>query len=146
MLYRLFADIVVCLHLAFIVFVVTGALLALKWRRIAWVHIPSAVWGMLTEFFGLWCPLTPMENWLRLNGGGARYEASFIEHYIMPIIYPTELTRGLQIAFGALVLVINGAVYWTLGRRWLGRRDRCDGATRSGTAISRTAKERTERD
>ncbi len=117
MLYRFLADVVVCAHLAFIVFVLAGALLALKWRRVAWVHIPSAVWGMSTEFFGLWCPLTPLENWLRLNGGGARYEASFIEHYIMPIVYPAELTRGLQIAFGGAALVANAALYWIVSRR-----------------------------
>jgi hypothetical protein len=117
MLYRFLADVVVCAHLAFIVFVLAGALLALRWRKVAWVHVPSAAWGMSTEFFGLWCPLTPLENWLRLSGGGAAYDAGFIEHYIMPIVYPAHLTRGFQILFGSVALAANAALYWFVSRR-----------------------------
>ena len=134
MLYRLFADVVVLCHLGFIVFVLAGGLLVLRWKRLAWAHVPSITWGMSTEFFGLWCPLTPLENWLRESSGGARYEVGFIEHYIMPIVYPEGLTREMQIAMGSLALLVNGLIYGILCRKVLRARARnSSGAKDQGT-------------
>jgi uncharacterized protein DUF2784 len=123
MLYRIAADGVVLLHLAFIVFVMLGGLAVLRWRRLAWLHVPAVLWGMLVEFTGWLCPLTPLENWLRAVGGQAGYTGSFVDQYIVPIIYPTGLTRGMQIGLGCIIVAINAAVYITLLRRRLRRRD-----------------------
>lgn len=105
------ADLVVLLHFAFILFVVLGGFLALKWRRLAWVHVPAALWGALIEFSGWICPLTPLENWLRQAGGSQGYASGFVEHYLLPLIYPADLTRELQLGLGLGVLVLNGLVY-----------------------------------
>lgn len=115
--YGFLTDFIIAFHLAFIVWVLFGAFLVLKWRRLAWVHVPSVLWGMSTEFFGLWCPLTPLENWLRAQSGRTGYETSFIEYHVMPIVYPAELTRELQMILGATVLVINGLVYGLILRK-----------------------------
>ncbi len=117
MSYGLMADAVLVLHLAFIAFVVIGGLAVLRWPRLAWVHIPAALWGALIEFGGWICPLTPLENSLRKLGGETGYSGGFIDHYLTSMIYPDGLTRTTQFAVGALVLVINGFVYWTLWRR-----------------------------
>ena len=117
MVYRLLTDSVILFHFAFIVFVIFGGLLVWKWTRLAWVHLPSMAWGALNELFGLWCPLTPLENWLRETGGTARYQTGFIEHYIMPVVYPAGLTRELQLVMGSAVVVINGLLYGLLVRR-----------------------------
>ena len=111
MVYKLSADIVLLLHLAFIVFVVFGGLLALKNIKWAWLHVPAALWGGLVEFTGWFCPLTPLENWLRLKAGDGTYQDSFISHYLLPLIYPVELTRHLQIILGAGVVLISLIVY-----------------------------------
>jgi hypothetical protein len=111
MLYRLLADAVVVLHLGFVGFVVLGGLLALRWPRAAWVHLPAAMWGVWIEFTGRICPLTPLENWLRRQGGEAGYSASFVEHYLIPLLYPAALTRELQWTLGGLVIAVNAAVY-----------------------------------
>lgn len=124
MWYRLLADAVLVLHLAFIMFVVIGGLAVLRWPRLAWLHIPAAVWGALIEFAGWICPLTPLENALRERGGEAGYSGGFIDHYITSIIYPGGLTRTMQFGIGALVLAVNGYVYWKLWqRRRSGARD-----------------------
>jgi Protein of Unknown function (DUF2784) len=117
MLYRIAADGVVLLHLAFIVFVMIGGLAVLRWRRLAWLHVPAVLWGGLVEFTGWLCPLTPLENRLRAAGGDAGYAGSFVDQYIVPIIYPAGLTRGMQIALGLFIVAINVAVYITLLRR-----------------------------
>lgn len=117
MWYRLLADAVLVLHLAFVTFVVIGGLAVLRWPRLAWIHIPVAAWGALIEFGGWICPLTPLENSLRERGGETGYSGGFIDHYITSIIYPDGLTRTMQFAAGALVLAINGYVYWTLWKR-----------------------------
>jgi hypothetical protein len=109
--YRLLADAVVVLHFAFVLFVVFGGLLALRWPRALWLHAPAAVWGALIEFAGWICPLTPLENELRRRGGEAGYTGGFIEHYVLPILYPAQLTRATQLVLGALVLAINVTVY-----------------------------------
>ncbi len=117
MVARALADAVALLHLAFIVFVVLGGLLVLRRPRLAWAHLPSAVWGALIEFFGWPCPLTPLENWLRAQGGERPYAEGFIDHYVMPVLYPPGLTPAMQTALGIAVLAINAAVYLTLHRR-----------------------------
>lgn len=120
MFFRGAADLVLVVHLAFVLFVVLGGLLALRWRRVAWVHVPIALYGAMIEFVGFVCPLTPLEVWLRRRGGEAGYEGGFIEHYITAAIYPSGLTREIQLALGAAVLVLNGIVYfvwWRQGRR-----------------------------
>lgn len=111
MLFRISADLLVGLHFLFVVFVVTGGFLAWRWPRAAWVHVPVAVWGALIEFAGWICPLTPMENRLRQAAGEAGYSGGFIEHYVIPIVYPGALTRELQLALGAAVVVINAIAY-----------------------------------
>jgi len=122
MLYRTLADVVVVTHLAFIAFVLLGGLLLLRWRWVLWVHLPAAIWGLAIEIFGWICPLTPLENWLRYTGGSAGYSGGFIERYLIPIIYPAELTRELQLLFGCIVVVINVAVYFVVWRRYRTRK------------------------
>ena len=125
-LYLVFADILVVLHLAFVAFVVLGGLLAFRWPRAPWVHLPAALWGFLIEVFGWICPLTPLEVRLRRLGGEAGYEGGFVEHYLLPVLYPSELTRGHQLILGALVVVVNVGIYgvWL---RWRRRRDEVPG-------------------
>jgi len=105
------ADAVVVVHLAFVVFAVLGGLLVLRWRRVAWVHLPTVAWAALVELAGWVCPLTPLENRLREKGGSGGYEGGFIDHYLLPILYPDTLTRDVQVTLGVLVLVVNLAVY-----------------------------------
>ena len=111
MIYKLSADCVLLLHFGFIIFVVFGGLLAIKNVKWAWLHVPAAAWAGLVEFAGWICPLTPLENWLSLRAGGGTYQESFISHYLLPLIYPTELTRCLQFILGTAVLLINLLVY-----------------------------------
>lgn len=111
MLFRLMADLVVLVHLTFVIFVVVGGLLALKWRWVIWLHLPAAIWGAMIEFGGWICPLTPLENWLRHEGGEEVYTGGFIQHYIMPVLYPDGLTREIQITLGLTVVVLNLVVY-----------------------------------
>ena len=118
MLLRIAADSLVLFHLCFILFVLFGGLLALRWRRVIWLHLPAAAWGMAVEFFHLPCPLTRWENLLRHLAGQQGFGAGFIEHYIIALIYPAGLTPQIQLGLGALVLVINIAVYTRLVRRW----------------------------
>jgi hypothetical protein len=115
--YRWAADALAIVHLGFVVFVALGSLLALKWPRVAWVHVPAALWGAAIEFGGWICPLTPLENRLRLLGGEAGYEGGFVENYLLALLYPEELTRRMQVALGAIVLMVNLAAYAWLARR-----------------------------
>lgn len=112
------ADSVVLLHMGFVVFVVAGGLLVLRWKRMAWVHVPCAVWGAWIEFAGWVCPLTPLEIWLRRRAGEAGYERGFIEHYLLPVLYPSELTRPTQLVLGTAVVVLNVVLYAWVWRRW----------------------------
>lgn len=105
------ADIVVLLHFGFILFVLFGGLLVLKWPRMLWVHIPVFAWGVFIEWVGWICPLTPLEQRLRAAGGDAAYEGGFIDHYIMPLVYPPGLTREMQWILGGVVLALNSTVY-----------------------------------
>jgi len=111
LIYRALADLVLVVPLAFVLFVVLGGLLVLRWPRLAWLHVPAAVWGVLIEYTGWICPLTPLENSLRERGGGAGYSGGFIEHYIQSVLYPAGLTRGTQIVLGSLALLVNLTAY-----------------------------------
>jgi hypothetical protein len=111
LIYRALADLVLVAHLAFVLFVVLGGLLVIRWRWVAFFHIPAAVWGVLIEYCGWICPLTPLENSLRRSGGEAGYAGGFIQHYIQPVLYPAGLTRGTQIVLGSLALLVNVAAY-----------------------------------
>jgi hypothetical protein len=117
MTFRVLADVTVLLHVAFVVFVVLGGLLAARWPRLAWVHLPAAAWGAWVELAGWVCPLTPLENWLRTQAGGSAYTSGFIEHVLVPLLYPAALSRELQHALGVLVLLVNGVVYAVVVRR-----------------------------
>ena len=116
MLYRRAADLVLVAHLAFVAFVAAGGLLVLRWRRLAWVHVPVALWGIAIACVGFVCPLTPLENRLRRLGGETGYEGGFIEHYVTALLYPAGLTREAQLALGMLALAINVVVYWRVAR------------------------------
>lgn len=105
------ADAVLLLHLLFILFVVLGGLLVLRWPRLAYLHLPALLWGMTVEWTGWICPLTPLENALRVAAGEQGYSGGFIEHYVWPLIYPAGLTRGIQVALGFAVLSINAVIY-----------------------------------
>ena len=118
MTYRVLADLTVLLHLAFLVFVILGGLAVARWPRVAWVHLPCVAWGAWIELAGWVCPLTPLENRLRARGGEAGYASGFVEHYVLPVIYPDALTREIQYVFAGLVLLINALAYaWILRRR-----------------------------
>jgi hypothetical protein len=116
-IWRLLADATLVLHLAFIAFVVLGGLAVLRAPRLAWLHVPAVAWGAITEFLGLVCPLTPLENWLRRRGGETGYAGDFIEHYVTALIYPEGLTRNIQYLLGAFAIAVNVAIYWRLWRR-----------------------------
>jgi hypothetical protein len=117
MMFRGLADVVLLVHLVFVVFVALGGLLVLRWPRLAWVHVPVALYGALIEFVGFICPLTPLENAFRKRGGEAGYEGGFVEHYITAVLYPSGLTREIQIAVGIGVLALNAVIYGIVLRR-----------------------------
>jgi hypothetical protein len=114
---RLLADLVVVLHLAFILFASLGGLLVFKWPRVAWVHAPAVVWGVFIELTGRVCPLTPIERSLREAAGQEGYQGDFVEHYIIPIVYPPALTFDIQVALGVFLLGLNAVIYAWLWRR-----------------------------
>ena len=118
--YRLLADLVLMLHAGFVAFVVLGALLALRWPRVAWVHVPVVLWGAGIEFLGGICPLTPLENHWRRLAGELGYPGGFVEHYLLSALYPDGLTRQVQLFLGALVLLVNVTIY--AGVLWRRRR------------------------
>lgn len=123
--YSLLADLVVGLHLVFVLFVVLGGLFVLRWPRVAWLHLPAVAWGALIEWRGWICPLTPLEVALRRRAGEAGYQEGFLDHYVVPLLYPPGLTRELQLAMAAGVVVLNAAVYGAL--LWRRRRKRASG-------------------
>jgi hypothetical protein len=117
MLERTAADAVLVLHLGFIVFALLGAVLALRWRWMPLVHLPAAAWGVFIELTGRVCPLTYLENHFRLRAGQAGYSESFIEHYLLAVIYPSGLTREVQFVLAGIVLAVNAGIYtWLLLR------------------------------
>ena len=117
MLYRVLADAVLVFHLAFVAFAVAGGLLALRWRWVPLVHLPVLAWAAFVEFSGGTCPLTPLENALRAAGGAAGYSGGFVEHYLLTILYPAELTRTVQYVLGAGLVAFNLLVYLLVWRR-----------------------------
>ncbi|WP_394233744.1 DUF2784 domain-containing protein [Pseudomonas anguilliseptica] len=113
------ADAVVVVHLLFILFVVLGGLLVWRWREVVWLHVPAALWGVLVALMRWPCPLTPLEHSLRAAAGQAGYSVGFVEHYLLPIIYPAGLTPQIQIGLGLFVLLLNGLIYGVLfWQRW----------------------------
>jgi uncharacterized protein DUF2784 len=116
-MFRVLADAIVVIHLGFVLFVVLGGLLVLRWPRAAWLHIPSAAWGITVEFAGWICPLTPIENVLRERAGSTAYQGDFIERYVLPLLYPVRLTRGTQWLLAGIALAVNVFVYWRLASR-----------------------------
>lgn len=119
MLYRILADGVVLAHAAFVTFVVLGGFLAWRWRAVALLHVPCALWGIAIEYGGWICPLTPLENMLRERAGLEGYHGGFVEHYVIPALYPAGLTRPTQAVLGTLVLAVNLVAYGVLIRRLL---------------------------
>jgi hypothetical protein len=116
-MYRFLADAVLMLHFAFVAFVLLGGLLLFRWRRLVWLHLPAAAWGVAIMFGGWICPLTPLENRLRRLAGESGIEGGFIEHYMLPLLYPSGLTRGIQMSLGLLALLLNLFVYFRIYRR-----------------------------
>ena len=111
MIYRVAADAVLLLHLGFILFVVFGGWLVLRKPKLMWFHLPAAAWGAYVEFSGRVCPLTPLENQLRIASGSAGYSGGFIERYLIPVVYPSGLDRWLQAVLGLAVILVNGMFY-----------------------------------
>ena len=105
------ADLVVVVHFLFVLFVVFGGFLVYRWPRVAWLHVPAVVWGVLVEFAGWICPLTPLENRLREAQGEAAYQGDFVARYILAALYPDGLTRTHQVLLGTLALILNLAIY-----------------------------------
>jgi hypothetical protein len=120
--FRVLADVVVLAHLTFVLFVVLGAALVFRWPRIAWIHLPAAAWGAWIEYAGWICPLTDLENWLRGHAGEAVYRTTFIEQYLVPILYPPALDVELQWMMGSFVIAVNAAFYAAYLRRRARRR------------------------
>ena len=120
MVFRSLADLLVGLHFLFVLFVVGGGFLTWRWPRVAWAHVPVALWGALIELAGWICPLTPLENDLRRAAGDAGYAGGFIEHHVIPVVYPAGLTREIQLALGLAVIMINAVAYG--GLVWRRRR------------------------
>lgn len=119
MIASILADAVLVVHLAFIVFVVAGAALLWRWPRLAWLHVPAALWGAFAAASGTVCPLTPLENHLRSVAGEQGYAGGFVEHYLLPIIYPGALTPPVQWALGGAVIALNAVLYalWLRSRK-----------------------------
>lgn len=124
MLFRVLANDVVLIHGAFVLFVVLGGFIVLRWPWVAWLHVPAAVWGSLIEFAGWVCPLTPLENFFRARAGEAGYSGGFIEHYVLHAIYPTGLTPQIQWMLGGAALVVNVSIYTVYVRRLAASRRR----------------------
>jgi hypothetical protein len=124
MTYRLLADLVTLVHFLFVAFVVLGGFLAWRWPAVVWAHVPAALWGAFIEFSGRVCPLTPLEVWLRGEGGTAGYSGGFVERYVIPLLYPADLTTDIQVLLGVVVTAINGVAYGVLVARLFRRRQK----------------------
>ncbi len=116
-MYGILAGAVIVAHLLFIAFVVAGGLLVWRWPRLAWVHLPAVFWGVVVELTGRICPLTPLENHLRRLGGSNSYSGGFIEQYLIPVIYPANLTANTQYVLGGLVIGVNLIIYIIIIRK-----------------------------
>lgn len=120
MIYSLAAELLVVVHLGFVLFVVLGSVAVWRWPRVAWAHVPAVVWGVGIELTGAVCPLTPAEQWLRVQAGVSGYQGDFIAHYLVPVLYPAGLSREMQLVLGGLACAVNLVAYgciWTLRRR-----------------------------
>lgn len=122
MLYWIAANIVLIIHLAFVLYVVCGGFFILRWKWTVFLHLPAVIWAALLEFNSWICPLTPLEQWLRIAGGQRGYSGGFIEHYLLSLLYPAGLTPDIQTILGAFVVIFNGAVYLFCGYRLTRRR------------------------
>jgi hypothetical protein len=122
MLFKLLADAVAVFHLLFVAFAVAGGLLALRWRWMPWLHVPALAWAASVEFTGWICPLTPLENRLRAAGGVDGYVGGFVDHYLLPLLYPASLTREAQFVLGTGLLAFNAVAYFLVW--WRSRRPR----------------------
>ena len=118
MLDRFLGDAVVVIHLLFIAFAIAGGLLVLRWRWVMALHLPAVAWATLVEVMSWPCPLTPLENHFRRRAGHSGYEGGFVEHYIVPVIYPAGLTDEIQFLIGTFVFAINFVVYMIIAVRW----------------------------
>ncbi len=127
--YKTLADLVLLAHLTFVVFVIVGGAAVLRWPRLAWIHLPAVIWAVLIEYAGWICPLTPLENALWQAGGEAAYTGGFVDHYVVPVLYPIGLTRAVQVGLGSVVLLWNALVYWQVARRGRGRSAGCPSAS-----------------
>ncbi|MHB1216168.1 MAG: DUF2784 domain-containing protein [Thiobacillus sp.] len=127
----LLADALVVLHLLFVVFVMAGGFLLARWPRLMWLHLPAAAWGALIEFTGWICPLTPLENRLRVSAGESAYRGGFVEHYLVPVLYPAHLTLPIQMVLGGVVVAVNLVAYALAYRAW--RRKAARGSINSAT-------------
>ena len=121
-MYAFLADALVVLHLLFVVFVMTGGFLLRRWPTLIWLHLPAVLWGAFIEFSGGICPLTPLENRLRTHAGETGFSGSFVEHYLLPILYPDNLTVPIQWLLGGCVVVVNLMAYGLAYRDWARRR------------------------
>ena len=110
--YRLAAELTLILHLLFIIFILFGGLLALRKRFWIWLHLPALLWGLWVEWAGWPFPLTPLENYFRQLASSPQYPESFIEHYLVSIIYPEQLTVSLQLVLGGILLIVNLLIYF----------------------------------
>lgn len=120
MWYAVLADAVALVHFLFVLFVVAGSLLALRWPRAAWFHAPALMWGLIVECAGALCPLTPLENRLRVLGGESGYNEDYVSHWLLSLLYPASLTRSLQVTLGGSLLLLNLCLYawiWSKRRR-----------------------------
>ena len=115
------ADLIMSLHLMFIIFVVLGGFAVVRWSWMAFLHLPAVLWGVLIELLNWTCPLTPLETSYRQAAGQAGYSGGFIEQYLMPLIYPDGLTRSVQFILAAVVLCVNVYVYTLVIRRYRAR-------------------------
>ena len=115
--YKFLADLIALIHFSFILFVIFGGFMALKWKKLIYFHIPTALWGTAISIFGWVCPLTPLEIGLRVRAGSGSYTGGFIDHYLIPIIYPPGLTREIQYYLAAGVVIINAAAYYLIWRK-----------------------------
>jgi hypothetical protein len=117
MSYLLLADVIAFVHLLFVLFVIFGALFVLRWPWMLWIHGPALLWGIVVEFTGVICPLTPLESRLRLLGGAAGHGGDFISHWLLAVLYPEFLSRGLQFVLGGLLLLSNMGLYLWIWRK-----------------------------
>ena len=116
MFYIVLSDVTLLVHTLFVLFVVFGGLAVFHWRRLVWVHLPSAIWGGVIELVGWVCPLTYLENYFRRMGGKLGYRGTFVERYLEPVLYPLGLTQHIQIILGLLVILVNLLIYFQLWR------------------------------